>query len=58
MEHIDRVAFRIELDGNGSLRWKINRAGQEIIYEDEPYVGFWSKLSVWFIGLLPVESFL
>ncbi len=58
MEHIDKVAFRIELDGNGSLRWKINRAGQEIIYEDEPYVGFWSKLSVWFIGLLPVESFL
>lgn len=58
IDNIDNVAFRVVLDDNGSLRWQINREGKVIVYEDEPYAGFWTKFSVWFIGLLPVESFL
>jgi putative cardiolipin synthase len=58
IDNLDKVAFRVVLDDNGSLRWQINREGKVIVYEDEPYAGFWTKFSVWFIGLLPVESFL
>ncbi len=58
MDNIDKVAFRVELDDSGSLRWKTNRAGRQIVLEDEPYAGFWTKISVWLIRQLPVESFL
>ncbi|WP_136806976.1 phospholipase D family protein [Desulfosediminicola flagellatus] len=58
IDNIDKVAFRVTLDGSGSLQWKVNRDGKEIVFENEPYAGFWAKLSVWFLRLLPVESFL
>jgi putative cardiolipin synthase len=58
IENIDKVAFRVTLDSSGSLQWKVNRNGKEIIFKDEPYAGFWTNLSVWFVRLLPVESFL
>lgn len=55
--HIASVAFRLELD-DGSIHWHIKHDDEEIIYDKEPYVSFWKKLGVWFIGLLPVESLL
>lgn len=58
IDNIDKVAFRVTLDGSGSLQWKVNRDGREIVFKTEPYAGFWAKLSVWFLRLLPVESFL
>ena len=57
-DNIDKVAFRVVLEDDGSLQWIVNRDGTEVVYEDEPYAGFWTKLSVWLIRLLPVESFL
>ncbi len=61
-EHIQEVAFRLQLhkdeDGNESIRWILKKGGREIVYEKEPYVGFWKKLGVKIVGLLPVESFL
>lgn len=58
IENIEKVAFRVTLDSSGSLQWKVNRNGKEIVFKDEPYAGFWTNLSVWLVSLLPVESFL
>ena len=58
IDNINKVAFRVTLDANGSLQWKVNRDGRERVFDDEPYAGFWAKLSVWFFGILPIESFL
>jgi len=55
--HITRVAFRLELD-NESIHWHIKQNDKEIVYDKEPYVSFWKRLGVWFIGLLPVEFLL
>ena len=60
--HIETVAFRLQLHtdeaGNESIRWHLNKDGREIVLDKEPYVGFWKKLGVWFIGLLPMEYLL
>ncbi len=56
--HITNVAFRLKLHDDESIRWHLNGGDGEIVYDKEPYVNFWKKLSVWFIGLLPVESML
>ncbi len=61
-EHIESVAFRLELytDDNGkeSIRWHLKKEGREVVYESEPYVGFWKKFGVKLVGWLPVESLL
>ena len=61
-EQIGNVAFRLELhkDDNGgeSIRWHLQKGGRDIVYESEPYVGFWKKLGVRLVQMLPVESFL
>ena len=36
----------------------MKKGGREIVYEKEPYAGFWKKLGVKIIGFLPVKSFL
>jgi putative cardiolipin synthase len=57
-QSIEKVAFRLKLHNDDSIRWHLQQDDGEIIYDKEPYVSFWKKLSVWFIGLLPVESLL
>jgi putative cardiolipin synthase len=61
-KQIEKVAFRLQLhkddEGNETIRWHQNKDGREIVFEKEPYVGFWKKLGVKVIGLLPVESLL
>jgi putative cardiolipin synthase len=60
--HIERVAFRLELftgsNGSESLRWHLKKDDGEVVYDTEPYVGFWKKVGVGLIRLLPVESLL
>ncbi len=59
---IDQAAFCLSLQkgGNGaeSIQWRINKNGKDIVYDSDPYAGFWKKLSVGLIRLLPVESLL
>ncbi|MFH1985206.1 MAG: phospholipase D family protein [Pseudomonadota bacterium] len=60
--NIEKVAFRLALhrDNNGSesIRWHLKKDGKDIVYDAEPYAGFWKKLGVWVIRLLPVEFLL
>ena len=60
--NIEKVAFRLALvngdGGDESIHWHLKRPDGEIVYDSEPYAGFWKKFSVGLIGLLPVESLL
>jgi len=57
---IEKSAFRLELqtDDNGCqhILWHGHEDGKEQIYTVDPYTGFWRRLGVRFMGLLPIES--
>ena len=61
-EHIDKVAFREELvsdkNGSESLIWTGTENGNKIVFKHEPYAGFWKRLSVNLMRVLPVDSML
>jgi cardiolipin synthase C len=61
-ENIEKVAFRLVLhtdsNGNESIQWHLREDDKEIVYDSEPHVGFWKKLKVGLVRLLPVESLL
>ena len=61
-ENIKDLAFRLELiknrNGNEQLLWHGIENGKEVTYTNEPYTGFWTRFSVGFFRLLPVDSFL
>ncbi len=60
-QSIDLLAYRLVLktdaDGDRELVWLDKAAdGRVREFTDEPEVGAWRKLGVWFLGLLPIES--
>jgi putative cardiolipin synthase len=59
-ENIARSAFRLELqtaeDGRRNLLWYGYENGEERVYTVDPYTGFWRRLGLGFMGLLPIES--
>ncbi len=61
-QNIEKVAFRLKLhtakNGSESIRWHLKKDNGEVVYDAEPYVGFWKKFGVGLIRLLPVESLL
>ena len=57
---IESIAFRLELvkndNGTESIRWHgIVDEAPEIFHVD-PYTGFWRRLGIGILGLLPIES--
>ena len=59
-KNIERLAFRLELkkDGNGSetLLWHGIVDGTPQTFDTDPYTGFWKRLGIGFLGILPIES--
>ena len=59
-EHIGKVAFRVELkldeNGSESLRWHGIVDGTPQTFDVDPYTGFWKRLGIGFLGILPIES--
>jgi len=59
-EHIGKVAFRVELKrdeyGSESLRWHGIVDGTPQTFDVDPYTGFWKRLGIGFLGILPIES--
>ncbi len=57
---IDQIAFRLELrkdkDGSEHLLWHGLVEGEEITFTHDPYTGFWKRLGVGFMRLMPIES--
>ncbi len=60
--NIEKVAFTLEFNtaknGSESVRWQLRKDDGEVVYNSEPFVGFWKKFGVELIRLLPVESLL
>jgi putative cardiolipin synthase len=58
--NIAAFAFRLELqskeDGTERLLWHGYENGKEQVYTVDPYTGFWRRLGIGFMGLLPIES--
>jgi len=61
-EHIDKIAFRVELvkddKGKESMRWTATEGGQKVVFTHEPYASFWKRLSVNLMRILPIDSML
>jgi putative cardiolipin synthase len=59
-QNLDQIAWRLELtadaSGNKHLVWVETGAGGIRQLTEEPEVSTWRKFSVWFLGLLPIES--
>jgi putative cardiolipin synthase len=59
-QNLDQIAWRLELidDASGEKRiaWVETGAGGVRQLTEEPEVSTWRKFSVWFLGLLPIES--
>ena len=59
-ENIGKLAFRLELkrDENGSetLLWHGLVDGTPQTFDVDPYTGFWKRLGIGFLGILPIES--
>ena len=59
-KNINKLAFRLELkkDKNGTERivWYGMENGKPIVFDTDPYTGFWQRFGVGFMGLLPIES--
>ena len=59
-ENIGKVAFRVELKrdetGSETLLWHGFVDGKPQTFDAEPYTGFWKRLGIGFLGILPIES--
>jgi putative cardiolipin synthase len=58
--NVGNAAFRLELkrDGDGSetLLWHGMVDGAPQTFDADPYTGFWKRLGIGFLGILPIES--
>ncbi len=50
-------SYRLQLE-NGDLTWVGQGADGMEFWRSEPHVGFWLRLQVWFVSLLPIEHLL
>jgi putative cardiolipin synthase len=59
-QNVGKVAFRLELkrDGSGSetVLWHGMVGGTPQTFDVDPYTGFWKRLGIGLLGILPIES--
>ena len=59
-ENIEKLAFRVELKrdegGAEALLWHGIVDGTPRTFDVDPYTGFWKRLGIGFLGILPIES--
>jgi len=59
-ENIETLAFRVELKrdkgGSETLLWHGIVDGTPQTFDVDPYTGFWKRLGIGFLGILPIES--
>lgn len=58
-QNMEKVAFRLELnkeDGSEKILWHSRVDGKAVVFEVEPYTGFWQRFGIGFLRLLPIES--
>jgi putative cardiolipin synthase len=59
-QNIDKAAFRLELktgaNGSEKILWHGLVDGKQQTLDVDPYTGFWKRLGIGFMQLLPIES--
>jgi putative cardiolipin synthase len=59
-QNIEKIAFRLELvknkRGSEKILWHGLVDGEQQTFDVEPYTGFWSRFSIGFLSLFPIES--
>jgi putative cardiolipin synthase len=59
-QNVGRLAFRLELKsdegGSETLLWHGIVDGTPRTFDVDPYAGFWKRLGIGFLGILPIES--
>ncbi len=43
---------------NTSLQWSTTESGKKVVFDSEPYAGFWGILGVNLMRVLPIDSML
>jgi putative cardiolipin synthase len=58
--NVGKAAFRLELkrdeDGSETFLWHGMVDGTPQTFDADPYTGFWKRLGIGFLGILPIES--
>lgn len=57
-DHIERVAFKVKLVDGDALRWTGMVDGDQAVFNVDPYTGFWTRLGVTLMRVLPIDYFL
>jgi putative cardiolipin synthase len=58
-QHIEEVAFRLELkkeNGGEKILWHGLVDGKDETFDVDPHTGFWRRLGIGFMRLMPIES--
>jgi len=59
-KNIETIAFRLELRkneyGEDKILWHGVVDGEEKTFDADPYAGFWQRLGIGFLSILPIES--
>jgi len=59
-QNVGKIAFRLELkekeNGSETLLWHGLVDGRPQTFTADPYTGFWQRLGIGFLGILPIES--
>ena len=53
-----RWRSRFELSAKGYVRWTGIEDGKPIVFDSEPYAGFWKRVGVNMMRILPIDSML
>jgi cardiolipin synthase C len=57
-EQVPQVAYTVRLDDNGKLFWIERDGDKQIRHDTEPNTSWFGRLGVWFMSIMPIESFL
>ncbi len=55
---VDRAVYQVKLDQSGQLVWVLQDEEGEKIFRHEPSTGWWKRLYIRFLSLLPIEGLL
>lgn len=57
-DRIPAAAYEVRLSETGKLVWVERSGGGEVVHDSEPGAGFWRRLWVGFLSILPIEKYL
>lgn len=55
---VDRAVYQVKLDESGQLVWVLQDDEGEKVFHHEPSTGWWKRLYIRFLSLLPIEGLL